>query len=386
MILTVHEKYYEESLDWNLHKLLPENLRIEKVNAIGVTRPRIIGDIGLRAFFSMYKKAKQLINKEKFDFLYITIPSFYGALWGRWLHEKTGIQYGIDYIDPWVHTFPGSEKIFSRHWLATKVSAWLEPIAVKKASLISGVAASYYEGVIDRNPHLKNRCAFVALPYGSERSDHEVINRLTLHPYLFHKGGKLKMVYAGAMLPKAYGLLEQVSKSITAHRDLFANVEFHFIGTGKSTTDAEGFNIRPLAEKYNLWESVIFEYPARIPYLDVLVHLNAADGVFILGSTEKHYTPSKVYQGVLSQKPILAILHRESTGAEVINKSKAGIVLGISGERDLERVGQEFAAYWDKYLTFLKGYSYESIDQTMFEEYSAERVTEMLVQELNTIT
>ncbi|MBK8712935.1 MAG: hypothetical protein IPL97_13880 [Niastella sp.] len=29
-ILTVHEKYYEETLDWNLAKLLPNDLRIEK--------------------------------------------------------------------------------------------------------------------------------------------------------------------------------------------------------------------------------------------------------------------------------------------------------------------------------------------------------------------
>ncbi|MEZ5028756.1 MAG: hypothetical protein R2765_08220 [Ferruginibacter sp.] len=66
---------------------------------------------------------------------------------GRWLHHATGVPYGIDYIDPWVHVFAGSNKKLSRAWWATKVSAWLEPIAVKHASLITGVAASYYEGV-----------------------------------------------------------------------------------------------------------------------------------------------------------------------------------------------------------------------------------------------
>src|SRR5450432_2617325 len=70
-ILTVNEKYYEEELDWNLVKILPEGLRIEKTAAFKLTRPRLIGDIGLRAFFHLYKKAKELIKKEKIDFLYI---------------------------------------------------------------------------------------------------------------------------------------------------------------------------------------------------------------------------------------------------------------------------------------------------------------------------
>jgi len=79
-ILTVDEKYYEEELDWELHKLIPPSQRIVKVDAFNVTKPRLIGDIGLRAFFQLRKKALLLLQSEKFDFLYIPIPSFYTAL------------------------------------------------------------------------------------------------------------------------------------------------------------------------------------------------------------------------------------------------------------------------------------------------------------------
>lgn len=386
IILTVDERDYEEPLDWNLYKLLPENLRIEKVRAMKITRPRIIGDIGLRAFFSIYRKAKNLIHREQIDFLYITIPSFYGALWGRWLHEATGVTYGIDYIDPWVHRFPGSEKLFSRHWLATKVAGILEPVAVKKASLISGVAPGYFKGVIERNPALTERCRFVAMPYGSEPADHEAVELLGLKPYLFEKKPtKLQLVYAGAMLPKAYPVLQQICQAIVNNREIFADLEIHFIGSGKSPNDHAGFNIKPLAEKYQLWESHLYEYPARIPYLDVLVHLNAADGVFILGSTEPHYTPSKVYQALLSRKAILAVLHEQSTGVSVIRNSKAGVVVCFKGEKEVTDISENFTHNYSAYKSFLATYDYEHVDQSLFKEYTAEKITFELISTIDEI-
>lgn len=383
IVLTVHEDHYEEKPDWNLHQLLPKTLRVEKVGAMRVTKPRIIGDIGLRAFYQMYRAAKRIIESDKVDFLYITIPSFYGALWGRWLHETTGIPYGIDYIDPWVHVFPGSEMAFSRHWFSTRLSAILEPVAVKKASLISGVAASYFEGVIERNRKLRSSCRFVAIPYGSEKSDHDAVHFLNISPYLFQKKAeKIQLVYAGAMLPKAYGILETIFEVVRHNEKDFQNLEIHFIGSGKSPTDREGYNIRSLAEKHGLWQRQIFEYPARIPYLDVLVHLDAADGVFILGSTEPHYTPSKVYQAVLSKKPIFAVLHEESTGSIVIRESGAGLVLDFNEENALNLVRSNFIKEYERFLEFMKWYNPNQIDSAAFSTYSAKNITGTLSKEL----
>ena len=142
------------------------------------------------------------------------------------------------------------------------------------------------------------------------------------------------------MLPKAYQPLEAIFKSIQSNADVFANVEFHFIGTGKTPDDAEGFNIKPLAEKYGLWQSNVYEYPKRIPYLDVLVHLQQADGIFILGSTEPHYTPSKSYQGVLSGKPVLAVLHRDSTAVKGVERIRCRYMLDFDGAGDTDTIEQ----------------------------------------------
>ncbi len=386
IILMVHEKFYEEKLDHHLENLLPQQLRIEKVNAFNVTKPRLIGDIGLRGFFQLYRKARQLIKSENIKFLYIPIPSFYSALLGRMLHHSVNIPYGIDYIDPWVHHFPGSKKKFTRHWFSTLLAKFLEPIAVKKAVLITGVAEGYYRGVIERNPHLLKQAVFGAMPYGGEEDDHHAIERLDIEPYLFKKKHrKTQLVYAGAMLPKAYSVLEKIFEAIQNDPDVFENAEFHFIGTGKMTNDSQPFNIKPLAEKYNLWQTVVFEYPQRIPYLDVLVHLSNANGIFILGSTEPHYTPSKTYQGVLSGKPILAILHQQSTAVNVLQQSNAAVVLTFNGEEGLDTMKQGIKPIYNSFIAFAKKFDPANINKELFEQYSAKNLTKKLAELLDDV-
>jgi hypothetical protein len=384
VILTVDEKYYEEIPDYNLNLLVPAGLRVEKATALRITRPRLIGDIGLRGFLGLYRKAKRLIRQEKIDFLLVTIPSFYVALLGRWLHESTGIPYGIDYQDPWVHRFPGSDRRFSRPWFAMKVAEWMEPVAVKKAVLISGVAEGYYKGVLDRNPGLASHVLHGAMPIGGEKTDHDKVAELNLRTYLFQNtpgknvSGKIRLMYAGAMLPKAYAPLEAILDTISRNPAVFDHLEIYFVGTGRTPDDPEGYNIRPFAEKYGLWNKVIFEHPRRIPYLDVLVHLEAVDGVFILGSTEPHYTPSKVYQGVLSRKPILAVLHEASSAVNVIRSANTGVVLAYDGERELYRIREEFVEVVKRYLSFIGEFHPGQVNMEAFDQYSAKQVTAAL--------
>jgi hypothetical protein len=378
VILTVHERYYEEAPDRDLEKLLPQDLRIEKVSAFNLTSPRIIGDIGLRAFIQLYRMARTMIQNEEYDFLLIPIPSFYPALLGRMLHRSTGIRYGIDYIDPWVHRFPGSEKIFSRHWWSTRLARILEPLAVKKASLITGVAEGYYKPVLERNPDLKKYAVYGAMPYGGEESDHKKINESSLSPYLFQKQeGVIDLVYAGALLPKAYAPMESIFRVISEKINDFKGTRFHFIGTGKTPNDDEGFNVKPLALKYGLWDKFIFEYPKRIPYLDVLIHLKAADGIFILGSTEPHYTPSKVYQSVISGKPILAVLNRQASAVDVLRSSGAGRVICIESE-DVQAIEKEFLTQFREYKKDIKTWDAAKVNPAALEKYSARSVTKQL--------
>ena len=392
IILTVHEDFYEEALDWNLYKLIPAGQHIEKVSAFKVGKPRLVGDIGLRAYFQMRRRALELIRAEKINFVYTPIPSFYMALLGPYLFKRTGIPYGIDYIDPWVHEFPGSNKVFSRHWFSTQLAKLLEPIALEHAALITGVSEGYYKSVFDRNPHLKTRALTAAMPYGGEESDHDFIRnkrKAVSSPPLSSADkfntSTIKFIYAGAMLPKAYKPLEEIFKALIQLQAIhpssgklnLSQHEFHFIGTLGT--------IKPIAEKHGLYGTTVFEHPDRIPYLDVLTQLEAADAVFILGSTEPHYTPSKVYQGVLSGKPILAVLHEQSTAVNVLRASSAGIVITMKGEEDLDTLSARFLDGLREFENFRKAFDPNKINRAAFEQYSAKAVTAQLADKLDQI-
>jgi hypothetical protein len=221
------------------------------------------------------------------------------------------------------------------------------------------------------------------MPFGGEKQDDEILKKLQLEPYLFKKdSNKIKLVYAGALLPKSYKPLEKILESIAANPSVFGQTEFHFIGTGKTPDDKNGFNIKLLSEKYGLWNKVIFEYPKRIPYLDVLIHLSIANGIFILGSTEPHYTPSKVYQGILSGKPILGVMHKLSTAINVIDESGSGVVLRFD-ENNLETIRNKFSSTFSEFLEMARNYDEKAINKSALENYSAKNATKKLAALLN---
>ena len=330
-ILTTHYRHYEEALDWDLQRLTSPELPVIRTAALPVRPFRVVGDIGIRGFPFHYRALSQLARRGAIDFLHITIPPFYSALLGRLIHRRYGVAFGIDYIDPWVHAWPGANRTLSKGWASLRLAQALEPWAVRDAALITGVAPEYARPMLDRHPEVRARAVVAAMPYGGSELDMDWLRQHPRAPFLFEPGdGACHVIYAGAMLPNAYTVLERLFEAIVRlrgeHPAVAARLRLHFVGTGRSPDDPEGHNIRPYIERFGL-AGLVDEQPARIPYLDVLNHLQHASATLILGSTERHYTPSKAFQAVQARRPILAILHEASTAAAFLRQARAGQVV-----------------------------------------------------------
>jgi hypothetical protein len=376
-IVTVNPDFYEEEPDWDMLKTVRKDIEIHHVDAKRVTKPRIIGDIGLRAFNHLKTKALQIINQQKIDFIWIPIPSFYIAILGRILHNKTQIPYGIDYIDPWVRDISNRKSI--RSMLSLLIARILEPYAIKKAALISGVAEAYFKPAVERN--FKNKQPIqVSMPYGFDPSDHNI--KLEKLAYPWDKfPGCIPYIYAGAFLPNSglfIDLLFKAIASMKAEGTLNEKVKLFFIGTGNYSHKS----ITSYALENSVDENVI-EIRNRFPYLHVLNFLSMAKGVILIGSTEKHYTASKTFQSILSGRPVFSIIHNESSAVKIFQECKSDAYLvnyfeNIEKDKFLFEIKRKFS-------NFLNEKEEYNPEFEKLEKYSSKQSAKALVNAIESI-
>lgn len=380
IIVTTHWRYYEESLDWQLYKLVDPHLPVIRTRALATKPLRLIGDIGVRGFPWHLSALRRLFAERQIDFLHITVPSFYSAMLGETLFKTMKIPFGIDYIDPWVHVWPEAQRVPSKAWVSMLLSRRLEPVAVRNVRLITGISEAYYAEMLERNPHLKSRATIAAMPYGNSASDHQSIPRESRRIYLFNPDdGAFHFLYAGAFLPHASEVLDRLLAAVIhirgARPEIFSRLRFHFVGTGTSSDDATGYNVWPRAVRLGLGGTVS-EHPRRVPYTDILFHLSKASAVLILGSTDAHYSPSKVYQAVQARRPIFALLHKQSPACRAVEKSQAGMVVDVA---------EPVESLAERLVSFVRDPEYreERINWTAFEAYSSRESARKLASALD---
>jgi len=380
VVLTVKREFYEEKPDSDIGKTVSSEIEVHYTDAYKpLKRFRFFGDIGLRSFVQLYREAKKIIIRDKIDFVWIPIPSFYTAVLGRVLNNKTRIPYGIDYIDPWVNGFTDYSKPFSKAWLSNGIAKILEPYAVKNAALISGVSKAYYEPVLERN--FKNRkIETIGMPYGFDPNDHKIkIDNLTL-PW---KSTPIRpVVYAGAFLPKSHLFINLLFRTISFLKKSeawdFKN-QFFFIGTG----NYPGKTINDYARQYEI-SDIVHELPERLPFLQILNLLAAAAGVIVIGSTEKHYTASKIFQSLLSQKPVFAMFHERSTAVQILQEADASAYLCTYSENiDIPEFETKIK---ETLLKFLNNRSDWNPNYDALSNYSARKSALLLANKLDIIT
>ena len=382
IVLTVQPDFYEEKPDPELEQMIHPAVEVIRVAACPVLRilgKRILGDIGLRAFPYLYMQALQLIQTRNIDFLWISIPSWYPALLGRILHFKTGIQYGIDYQDPWISKLAPYHGALSRAGWTKQLARVLEPVAVRKAALLTGVAAAYYRPVLAR--YFKTKpIAHAEMQLGFDPADYTVPPGNIPFPWP-SDGSVTPYLYAGAFLPQAHLFIRHLcmaASQLKQKGEWPAKARFYFIGTGQY----KGKRLADYAFEYGV-DDLMIEIRDRFPYLHVLHFLSAAEGVLIIGSIEKHYTASKTFQCLLSGRPILAILHEASPGAGILRQCKADHYLTEYQEGATEAEFQQATrAVLQRYLHRNSNWS---PDLKTIQAYSARSAARILVNAIEKV-
>jgi hypothetical protein len=325
-VLTVDPRDYEGRLDPDLLASVPPEVRVVRTRAwpSSATRTVGVGDLGVRAFHGLWREASKLLAAERFDAVFITIYPSYPALLGPLLKRSFTFAFVLDYQDPWVGEWGrtagplagGRPDLKSR--VSRFVAARLEPCALAAADAVTAVSRATYEQALERTPAGRpRRCA--ELPIGWDRRDLEFAGG---GPRTFPDDGLVHLSYVGTLLPTGFDTLRAVLGAVAALRSsnpASHRLRLHFFGTSNQRTADAPPRVLPVAAEYGL-TGILTEHAPRLDYFEALRVLRDSTAVLLMGSRERHYTPSKVFPALVARRPVFAVMHEASNASDLLRR------------------------------------------------------------------
>lgn len=340
-VVTVEERGYEGRLDPDLAALVPDSVRVLRVPAwpAPLTRWLGIGDLGLRALCGLRRGSARLLAQEHFDALFITIYPTYPALLGPSLKRRFGLPFVLDYQDPWVGSWgrdvgPGGRpNVKSR--MSRALAGRLEPRVVRAADALTAVSARTYEDVLARVTDAKPR-ACDAIPLGFEEADMDVLRRAPRANRHFDRDdGRVHLSYVGTILPAGIDVLRAALAGLARLKErspaAFSRLRLHFFGTSNQRQPDQADRVLPIARELGVADAVT-EEAVRLDYLDALNVQLQSHAVLLLGSTEPHYTPSKVFPALLAGRRVLAVYHQASSVVPLLSRVPSAALVTFDGD------------------------------------------------------
>ncbi len=88
-------------------------------------------------------------------------------------------------------------------------------------------------------------------------------------------------------------------------------IKVHLVGTSAQPGGEDQLGILKMAEEIGMRDAMELQ-PGRVPYLDALRTMQDADLLLLPGSTDAHYTASKIFPYWLARRPVLGLFHEAS--------------------------------------------------------------------------
>jgi glycosyltransferase involved in cell wall biosynthesis len=384
-VLTVDPGGYEGRLDEGLAAMVPPTLRVVRSRAWSPARIRRlgVGDLGLRALPGLYRTARDLLRHERWEALFVTTFPVYPALLGPLLKRRLRTPFVLDYQDPWIGAWgktvgggPGGRPDLKSR-LSRLAALVLEARVIRAADAITAVSRGTYEAILGRYSFLRG-LPCEEIPLGGEPRDFEWLRRAPRsNPYFDPADGSVHVCYVGTLLPLGFETLRAVLGAARLLRerrpDLYARLRLRFFGTSNQTTPDAPQRVLPVARDL-LVTDCVSEIAPRIDYLDALTVQTQATAILMMGSSEPHYTASKLYPGLLARRPLLAVYHRASTVVDVLRAATRSPTVRLVTYDDAQgaetRVESVYTALRD--LTERPSYEPADVDLAVVHRFSAE--------------
>ncbi|NBV13718.1 MAG: hypothetical protein EBS07_06585 [Sphingobacteriia bacterium] len=339
IILAVDPLDSEASKDPYLLDTLPDNIKIIRVRipSPNLTRKIGLGSIAIRALWPFFWQGIKLIRENKINLIYFSTTQFPIMILGKFWKLLFNIPYLLDFQDPW-HSdhylkLPPDQRP-PKFWFSYHLNKWLEPLAVNSADGLIAVTQPYLDTFNQRYPKTKN-IPLAVIPFGASPADFESLKPTLLPDYFpaIPYKGSIRIIYTGVvnqeMQPVIRWFLQALS---TLNQDALKSPEVWFIGTNYATGNAIKLKVKILEEAQNMGDHLI-EITNRVPYLTAIQLQLHSDILLLCGTTDANYIASKLAPYLISKKPILAILHYQSSAVKYLAQESAARVITFDPQK-----------------------------------------------------
>ena len=313
-VFTVAPKYREEMGDPWMVDLAGDKYKLVTVNCFdqNKTRKFKIGDLGLRILPFLFFTLRKHIKKEKPDFILYPVPPWYVLMIAPLLKNITGVPYGIDFIDPWVHDLDDRERSTKKrisHWISRR----MEKNVCRHASIIYAVSKGINNNLVERYPFLKGKI-FVTVPYGAEQNDFDSLRSQL--PSV--NNDKIIIRYIGAIWIDCYAVLDGLMPAL-AEVGKTLPLQIEFIGTSYAVEKMSKPQLDKWISENNMQEYTL-EDPLRVSYRKAVELSLQSDLLLLIGGMEPYYAASKLMGLLISKKVFVAFVHEDSFPAKLLQE------------------------------------------------------------------
>jgi Glycosyltransferase Family 4 len=385
-VVAFHPDAVEAARDPDLAATVPPDTAVTTARALPYkwTRPFGLGNLVWRGGWAFRRAAERRIRAVPFDLAFFSTTIFGVLPLGPRWRRRHGLPYVLDFQDPWVSDYyqqtgvrpPGGRL---RYGLSQRAARRAEPDVVRQAGHVIAVSPAYPKALVARYPDVPAG-RFTVLPFAANPRDFDVVRERGIRQPVFDPADGLRhWVYlgrGGADMAKALRGLFLALRDLRDSVPAVGRLRLHFVGTSYAPGALAEETVAPVARACGVGD-LVQEQTGRLPYLQGLALLRAADTILVTGSDDPGYSASKVYPCVAAGRPVLAVLHRDSAAGAVVTECKAGEVVGFDAADTDEALADRLAPVLREHLRRPSG-ERPATDWRAFEPYTAREMTRRL--------
>ena len=269
--------------------------------------------------FPGFFQGLKIIRKNNIDVIFATGMPWTSLIIGYFLKIFTGKKLVIDFRDPWID----NPYINKETWIEN-IDRKVESRILKKSDLVIANTDTLREAFISRYPLMSSK--IIVLPNGYDAYDFHNLPKIQL------PDEKLIISHAGFLYLKRdpIALLKALEVARSIDPEAAQKIQFHQIGNVQLDYEIDRFCAdRGITENLKL--------VGQMPHKNCLGYLNASDLLLLIQPDTKTQIPSKLYEYIYLNKPVLAITKKHGALAKVIETYQFGKVFGADDYREIAK-------------------------------------------------